>query len=375
MAEILLVTGDSSADQYGADLVRALRNLGYQEEIYAAAGPKTEAAGAQLVDNLVDHAVMGFVEILGSLPYYFSLARKLERLVAERPIKAVIMLDFPGFNMRLARRLIRHDVSIFYYIPPQVWAWGKNRIKKLRSWFEQLFVIFPFEEDFYRKHGMNVKFVGHPRQKKWSEKIPQDIHSQLQIDPQKNLLAFFPGSRSQEVDRHLPVMVKTAEQLQAQYPHWEPVFSVASSGDPDKIKNQAKQFKLWSDDSHSLLSATGLAVLASGTVTMEAAFTRTPMVVGYRTSWISYWLARWMVTVDKAAMPVYIDETVEIPELLQQQFTAEKLSETVGNLLKNPQKIKQQKAGLERVVEHYTGLDPADEVARAILDELGLKKL
>ncbi|GEM_PF-2224484 len=368
MGDILLVTGDTSADRYAADLVEVLLKNGFNGEILAAAGEYTEAAGARLIENLVDHAVMGFAEVVTSLPYFFSLASRIEDIVKSGDISAILLMDFPGFNLRLAGRLQKYDVPIFYYIPPQVWAWGRSRVKKLRERFEELFVIFPFEVDFYTERDVGVQFVGHPRLQKWRNRQPVSVRGKLGFDADTPILSFFPGSRSGELKRHLPVMKEAARQLQKRYPDWKLVFSVASTVEEDEFSELGEQLFLWREDSHSLLNDSELVVLASGTVTMEATFTATPMVVGYRTSFFSYWLARCLVDVDYAAMPNHFQTEVEIPELLQYDFTVDKLVEVVEKFIENDSVRQDQRRVLKSIRDSFEDKNPAQEVAARLLE-------
>ncbi len=370
MGDILLVTGDSSADRYAAELVEFLFERGFEGEVLAAAGEYTEAAGARLFENLVDHAVMGFAEVVTALPYFFSLASRIEKIVSSGDISAILLMDFPGFNLRLAGRLQKYEVPIFYYIPPQVWAWGKSRVNKLKDRCNELFVIFPFEVDFYSERGVEATFVGHPRLQKWRHRRPDSVHERLGLNENKRILSFFPGSRSGELKRHLPVMVETARRLQNKYSRWVPVFSVASTVQRDDFELAEEHLHLWPEDSYSLLSNSELTVLASGTVTMEATFTATPMIVGYRTSFLSYWLARWLVDVDHAAMPNHFQSSHEIPELLQYDFTPDRLLEVLEKYLDDESLRSSQQRTLESIRNSFADKNPAEEVAERLLSTL-----
>ncbi|MGM0381425.1 MAG: hypothetical protein ACQEP7_05515, partial [bacterium] len=228
MGDLLLVTGDSSADNYARRLVERLQgDREFTGEIYAAAGDETAGAGAQLVENLVKNSVVGFLEVITSLPYFFSVAGRLEELVEKENIETVLFMDFPGFNMRLARRLEKYDVNLLYYITPQVWAWGRRRLSTLREIFDELFVIFPFEEDYLEDKGIKARFVGHPLLEMWEESETLPVREKLEIDSQEQIISFFPGSRAGEIRRHLPVMLPVIKEISKNYPGWQPVLSRA----------------------------------------------------------------------------------------------------------------------------------------------------
>ncbi len=371
MNELLIITGDNSADQYAAEVINSLREKGFKQQIYAAAGEHTSATGANLVENLVDHAVVGFMEIITSLPYYFSLAGKLEKLVRERDISAVLFLDFPGFNLRMAKRLKKYDVQLFYYIPPQVWAWGESRVEKLKQWFTELFVIFPFEVDFYHRQGVKANFVGHPRFSKWQDKRSLALREELEIENEVKIISFFPGSRKKEIERHLDQMIEVAAIIRQNFSRWEPVFSLASTVNDLVRKKLDGRFKTWEADSYSLLHHSDFTVLTSGTVTMEATFTRTPMVASYRTSWSSYLLSRWLVEAEKIAMPNYLSDSEPVPELIQNDFTVENLYQIVEKYLTESSCREKQRQYLVEITSEFNNLNPAHKVADSLLKYVG----
>ncbi len=372
MADLLLVTGDSSGDNYAARLVDRLKEKGFSDEIHAAAGEKTARSGAHLIENLVEQAVIGFAEIITSIPYFYRLLNKMEDFVRENKIKTVVFIDFPGFNLRLASRLKKYDVNLIYYITPQVWAWGENRVSKLGEIFDELLVIFPFEEQFFKERGVEARFVGHPL---WEEKKLTKVTSarvSLDIDDETPLISFFPGSRRREINRLLPTMLKTARRLESRHQNCRFVFSAAASIGREALESffgpeDLEKFYLWSGSARGLLESSQLAVLASGTVTMEAAFAQTPMIVGYRTSLLSYILGRIVAKVDKAAMPNIISSTNLVPELIQSDYNTENLTQLVSSYISNPAKREKQIRWLKKETEAFEGKMPTEEVAARVM--------
>lgn len=372
MGDLLLVTGDSSSDRYAARLISYLQENGYEGTIFAAAGPESARAGAELVEDVVDHSVVGLTEVLGSLPFFFSLMSRLDSLLDKKPIHAVLMMDFPGFNMRFARRVRRKQIPLFYYITPQVWAWGRSRIKKLRDWFEQLFVIFPFEEDFFHQEGVNAQFVGHPLYEELRESETRDFYDWLDLEQDQEIISFFPGSRDHEIQRHLEPMAEVAVRLSRQSETVKPFLSAAPTVDQNQFREILTDemmdiLSLWNGQAHELLDNSTLAVLASGTVTMEATFTLTPMIMGYRTSWFTYWIGRLLLETRTFAMPNLISQDVKIPELIQGEFNVDQLFRTVENYLSNRVLMHEQKEELKRINQGFDRRNPEETVGQQIL--------
>jgi lipid-A-disaccharide synthase len=372
MGDLLLVTGDSSSDRYAARLIEFLNENGFEGRIHAAAGPESEKAGANLVENLVDRSVVGLTEVFGSLPFFFSLMGRLDSLLDEKPIDGVVLMDFPGFNMRFARRVRKRGIPLFYYITPQVWAWGSGRIEKLRDWFTKLFVIFPFEEELFREAGAEAEFVGHPLYEELKETSTRDLHEYLDLQPDREIVSFFPGSRDHEIERHLVPMGETALRLKRESESIEPMISAAPTVNQNRFQDlltdeMMEVLSVWNGTAYELLQSSTLSILASGTVTMEAAFAKTPMIVGYRTSWLTYWIGSMLVDTDQYAMPNLILPELNVPELIQDDFTAENLHKTARTFLANRGVRDRQREKLERLENIFESRSPEEVVGRDLL--------
>ncbi len=372
MGDLLLVTGDSSSDRYAGRLVSFLREEGFEGTVHAAAGNATARAGANLVENLVDRSVVGFTEVIGSLPFFFSLMKRLDSLLDEKPIQSVLLMDFPGFNLRFARRVRGKGIPLFYYITPQVWAWRQSRVEKLRNWFEKLFVIFPFEETLFEEEGANVKFVGHPLLTELRDSNPRDLYDFLKLNRNNRIVSFFPGSRDHEIKRHLKPMGETALRLAEESDAVEPFVSAAPTVDQRQFReiltdDMMEVLSLWNGQAYELLYSSELAVLASGTITMEAAFVQTPMIVGYRASWITYFIGQFLVNTDTYAMPNLISDDLDIPELIQNDFTADNLYRTTRNYLSDRGLRDSQREELQRMTECFVERVPEEIVGRELM--------
>lgn len=375
MGDLLLVTGDSSSDRYASKLISYLLENGFEGTIHAAAGPESDQAGANLVENLVDRSVVGLTEVISSLPFFFSLMSRLDSLLDEKPIDAIVLMDFPGFNMRFAKRAYKKGIPLFYYITPQVWAWGQNRIEKLKEWFEKLFVIFPFEKVFLQNNGADAEFVGHPLYRELSDAETEDLYEMLDVSREKRIVSFFPGSRDHEIQRHLRPMAETAINLLRRDPAIKPIVSAAPTVNQETFRDilseeMMDEIPIWNGKSYTLLDNSTLSVLASGTITMEATFAGTPMVVGYRTSWLTYWIGKLLVNTKKFAMPNLMSNTVDVPELIQSDFTAENLTKLATEFLSDNVKRRTQVEELEAITDQFEDMVPEKEVGDRLLEYL-----
>jgi lipid-A-disaccharide synthase len=307
-----------------------------------------------------------------------GIHRKFRGLVAEaarRKPSAAVLIDFPDFNLRLARKLHGLRVPVFYFVSPQVWAWRSGRVKQIQKYVRKMIVIFPFEREFYRKHGVDVSYVGHPLAYAPEAQISrQKFALKFQLDPGKQWIALLPGSRRKEVGMNLPAILQAAGQLGGQYEYLLPV---ASTLNQDWVRQQLSAppvaIKL-TDNSRVTLKQARAAVVASGTATVEATLAGTPFVVVYRVSRLTWLLGRRLVKLDTFAMPNLIAGIKIVPELIQHNFTAENIVRELKAVLPEGEARRQMIANLGRVQESLRdskGMEePALRAAREILAAL-----
>lgn len=333
----LLSAGEASGDTYGAQLIEALRQLAPAASFFGMGGEKMRGAGCELKVHAKDVAVVGLVEVLTHLP---AIRRRFKDLVAEaerRRPDAAVLIDFPDFNLRLARELHRLDIPVFYFVSPQVWAWRTGRVKQIRKYVRKMIVIFPFEQEFYAQHGVEAVYVGHPLAFAAAPHISHaDFAAQHGLDMAKQWIALLPGSRRKEVRLNLPAMLGAAELLQAQGGDYEFVLPVASTLEKAWIRQQlagaAVPIKLSSDARATMMLARA-SVVASGTATVEAALSGTPFVVVYRLAPLTWFLGRRLVRLDTFAMANLIGGKRIVPELIQKDFTAEAVVRELSAIL------------------------------------------
>ncbi len=331
MRSILMIAGEASGDLHGAGVVRELRRMRPDVGIVAMGGAGMQAEGAQIIEDARRLAVMGFVEVLRKVPHHYRLLRALDARLASGSIGLVILIDYPGFNMRVAARAKKYGVPVLYYVTPQVWAWGAGRLPKLAQLITKAAPILGFEEPLLRAHGIDATFVGHPLLDR-AKDLPTRAaaRAQLGVTGAEPVLALFPGSREQELDRHLNDFVATAEAVRALRPDVRVIVSVAPTVDVDRARCP---YPLVRDASFTVLRAADAALCKSGTTTLEAAVAGCPQVVVYRTSPITYALARRWVRIPHIALVNVVAGREVAPELVQDAFEPEVAAVMLDRLL------------------------------------------
>jgi lipid-A-disaccharide synthase len=344
---ILISAGEPSGDLHGSALARALKARWPDAQLYGLGGPRMQREGVELLAGLDQLAVLGFAEIVRHLPYFIGLLRRMRRELEQRPPDLVIPIDYPGFNLRLARRARQAGVPVLYYIAPQVWAWHRSRVAQLARDTDRLAVILPFEEVLFREAGADAHFVGHPLLDTEPEITDRAAFcAALGIDPAQRLLALFPGSRAQEVGRHLELFSETASLLQHRGIPITPVIA-AVSGVPETVYGDVPIPR--TSDTWSLLHHAAGAVVKSGTGTLQAALAGTPFVVAYRMHRLSYVIARRVVEVPHIALVNLVAGDRVVPELIQDAATPAALADALAPVLEPGPARERMTAGLKRV--------------------------
>ncbi|CAN5247425.1 lipid-A-disaccharide synthase [soil metagenome] len=328
---IFLSAGEPSGDLHGSALAAALKRRFPDARLLGLGGPRMAAEGVELLAGLDDLAVMGFAEILRHLPFFARLQRRAFHTLDEAGVELVIPIDYPGFNLRLARRARRREIPVLYYISPQVWAWNPQRMGRMAEDCSRVAAVLPFEEELLRGRGVDARFVGHPLLDGDTPAGARDGWTRTHgIDPERPVLALFPGSRKQEIARHLPLFSEVAERVVGARPEVQPVI-----GTPDHLANGAYPQTRWPrvPAASGLLRHADAALVKSGTTTLEGALAGTPMVVAYRMSRWSYPLARRLVRVPHIALANLVAGGRVVPEFVQEEATPAALAAAVLPLL------------------------------------------
>jgi lipid-A-disaccharide synthase len=376
---LMIVAGEASGDRHAAHLIDALRASAPEStfEFFGSGGDEMRARGARLLVEARDVAIIGVPEIIRGLGRLYEAFRKLiDAALAERP-DAVILVDWPDFNLRLAKKLHRAGLRVIYYISPQVWAWREYRVRQIRRDVDRMLVIFPFEEEFYREHGVEVEFVGHPLVGEIAPATPRDeFFARHDLDPSRELLAVLPGSRRKEIAFNLPPIVGAVEILRRERPGLQYVLPLASTVEQLQVARilapMADVVRLVERDTHSAVGHADFAVVASGTATLETALLGTPLVVVYRASETNYRLLRPLIRIDTFGMVNLIAGRKIATELIQHDCTPERIATEVLSYLEDPERLAAARRELEEVQQKLASAgDASTRAADAILRFVG----
>jgi lipid-A-disaccharide synthase len=333
---LLVSSGEPSGELYAAQLVQHLRALEPGLEVFGLGGDRLQAEGATLVAHIRDLAVVGLIEVLKHLRHLRGVFRRVLDEVDRDPPRAAVLVDYPDFNLRLARELHRRGIPVVYFVSPQIWAWRKGRIRGIRETVAKMLVIFPFEEALYRDAGVPVTFVGHPLVDLVGPVEGRaDFLRGLGVSPGQDVVAVLPGSRPQEIAHNLPGLAGAVALLHARRPDLQFLLPVAPSIDPAQLAPALRGLpvRLVADGARPVLAACRAAIVASGTATVEAALLGAPMVVVYRLSALTHFLGRRLIQVPHVAMVNLIAGHRAVPELIQGEFTPERVAGEVMALL------------------------------------------
>jgi len=370
---ILISAGEASGDLYAAELLRELRARRPELQAFGLGGDALAAAGARLHAHVRDLAVLGLTEVVRHLSRLRAIFKGvLAEVDRERPDLAVL-LDYPDFNLRLARELKRRGVPVVYYISPQIWAWRGGRIHSIRETVARMLVLFRFEEPLYRKAGVPVTFVGHPLVELVKPAPDRAAFLRgLGIDPLRPLLAVLPGSRPQEIAHNLPRLVRALRGIQGRRPDVQVLLAQAPGLDGAELSAQVAGLsaRVVAGQTHGIVGAADVALVASGTATVETAILGTPMVVVYRVSPLSYMLGRPFVRVPYYAMVNLIAERRVVPELMQGDFQPEAVERETLRLLDDEAARARMRDDLAEVCARLGTPGASARAAEAVLAEL-----
>src|SRR5215472_17470837 len=351
--QFLLSSGEASGDTYGAQLIDALKQLAPGSRFFGMGGERMRAAGCELLVEAKDVAVVGLVEVVRHLPDIRKRFRYLVDEAAERKPDAAVLIDFPDFNLRLARELHRLGIPVFYFVSPQIWAWRSGRVKQIQRYVRKMIVIFPFEQEFYRRHGVDVVFVGHPLARAAGPGISrEEFAAQNKLNAAKHWVALLPGSRRKEVLLNLPEMLQAARILRNEGAQCEYVLPVASTLEENWLQSQLGDAGApihLARDARAALRHSRAAVVASGTATVEAALAGTPFVVVYRLAPLTWLLGRRLVSLDTFAMANLIAGRRIVTELIQSNFTAANIVRELMEIIRDGPRRQQMLSDLKEV--------------------------
>ena len=371
---VYLVAGEASGDRLAADLLRELKK-NPKLKAYGVGGPMLKAAGQEQSLNLAKHAVVGLTDVLKNLPKFLKIFREVKHEIAEVNPDVVILVDYPGFNLRLAKALHgqRNAPAIVYYVSPQVWAWKAGRAKLMERILDQLLVIFPFEVDWFAKHApkLKTKWVGHPLADRWIVQTKEGPKDEIPC------VALLPGSRAKEIAKHWPVLLQTAQRIVREQKNVTFMTLATDHEMRQKLEEEwARQpmsgvsLDILAGQSLTQLTRCSLAIVASGTATLECAMAGLPMLVIYKTSWLTYWLGRFLIQLPYLSMVNVLAGEKVVPEFLQGAMEPERLAKAALQILRNPKGAEAMAGRIRDVAKKLGGPGAAARAATEVEEVL-----
>ena len=368
-----MVAGEASGDMYGAEVARCLFKKFPGCEIYGLGGQRMRQAGVQLEGDISKTAVVGPFEVIGYLGALYGVFRKIAERIETEPPTAAILIDFPDFNLRLAKRVRHAGAPVFYYISPQVWAWREGRVKQIKQLVNKMLVIFPFEEELYRKAGVDVEFVGHPLMDLVrTTKSKEEFCSAYRLDPKRPIVALLPGSRRKEVRYILPTLCESAERIAKEKPDTQFVLPIAPGLDRNLITGilKGRPITIVTNDTYNAIRYSRAAVVASGTATLETALLGTPEVIVYRISPATWLLGKFLLKVRLFGIVNIILGEEVVPELFQDKMTAEAVTRMAVRLMDDVWLQSRIRGNYEKLRRRLGSGKVAERVANVIADRL-----
>ena len=373
---ILIVTGEASGDLHGAHLAKAIMALDPTAQLVGIGGPGMRAAGVTLVPGVPQLDVMGLIG-LSAIPAVVRRVLAIRRVLKAEAWDLVVLIDNPGLNFHFARVAKAAGRRVLYYIAPQVWAWRPGRMKWIQRRVDHVVVILPFEPELYHRAGVRCTFVGHPLLDEVAPRYDRTtLRKELGMDESARVVGLLPGSRASEVEMLLPVLLKAAAQLAVAEPGTQFILAQASSIDDNLIQTLLQHspvpVRVVHDRASEVMALSDVLLIASGTATLQAAVVGTPMVLLYKTSPVTYRLARWLINVKWIGLVNLVAGRSVVPELIQEEATAERLCQEVLHLLRDPSAYNDMKEGLRQVRQLLGEPGASSRAAQVVLSECRL---
>lgn len=368
---LLIVAGEASGDKHGANLVRALRaeRPDIEWEIFGAGGGDMRDAGVDIIADVRELAIMGVLEVSRAIGEFLHVFRQLRLAARNRRPDLVILIDWPEFNLRLAKKLHRDGHRVVYYISPQIWAWRSYRINAIKRYVERMLVILPFEADYYAYRGVDVDYTGHPLLDSVRVTASSaEFRNRHGLDVSRPVVALLPGSRHSEIKYILPPLLDAAMILSRKRPEIQFLLALAPTIARDELIGELPDsVKPVYGDTYNAVAASDLAAVASGTATLETAIIGTPLIVVYRASALNWRLFRPLINVPYVGLPNLIAERKIVPELLQDEMKGERLAQEITGLLDDPVRLDEQRLALEEVRRRLGEPNASARAARCII--------
>jgi lipid-A-disaccharide synthase len=372
----MIVAGEASGDLHGSYLVRAAREQSPSLEFFGTGGERLRAAGTDLLFDLEHMSLMGISEVVSGIGQVWRTFKALKAAMVKRQARALVLIDYPELNLPLAKAAFRVGIPVFYYICPQIWAWRTGRVKKLGRYATKRVVVFPFEVDFYRRHGLHADFLGHPLMDEMNP--PQskpEAKIQLGLDPNREMLLLMPGSRKHLVRELLPVMIQAVDRLRIKRPGVNVVLARADTLSDDflalLLANARTTIRVVGGLSHRLQNAADIALVASGTASFETALNLTPLVVIYRMKPLSFLLGKRLIKSEHISIANLMAKRRLIPELIQHDANPERIEQELLRILEDDNYRNDMLNGLLDVRNQLGGPGASRRAAEMLIETMG----
>lgn len=372
-----MIAGEISGDLHGSSLISELKGLNPDVHIYGIGGEKMKDAGMELLYHLNKMAFLGFTEVIKHIPFIKRVQKELVKFVKDNKIKLAVLIDYPGFNLSLAKKLKSLGVYIVYYISPQIWAWGAGRINKIRVLIDKMIVFFPFEKELYRNNDIKTEFVGHPlveRIEKYNFLSRDEFYNKFKLDKSKGILLLLAGSRKHEVELIFPNAVKAAVNAAKEFNLQ--VVTACSENISEKYFREIsdeKDFKIIKDHNYDLMNLAKIGIIKSGTSTLEAGLFKLPMVIVYRTSRLTYLISKSLIKLDRIGLVNIVLNDKAVTELIQDEASSEKIYNECRRILSDNvlyDSIKRKLSGLKEILGSTGASRRAAVIINSALNEL-----
>ena len=338
----LIIAGEASGDLHGAKLVQALLDVYPKARFTGMGGERMRDAGVNTLFGIERMGAVGLVEIFSDLGHYFGVYRALMKEIASLKYTAVILIDYPTLNLRLAKHSRKHSCPVYYFISPQIWAWRKGRIKDIRKSVHKMFVVLPFEEKMYQEAGVDAEFLGHPFiDVVHPTRTRGDNLEKFALDSHKKIVGLLPGSRMNEITSLLDEMLLAAEKVKREMGECQFLLSVADTIDPvliqKKLGSNPLDIKILKGETYNVMNTCDALIIASGSATLEAGIIGCPMVIIYKLNPLTYWLALMLINTPYYGLVNIVAGESVVPELIQSKANAENIAAEILKFLKNPE--------------------------------------
>ena len=368
-----MIAGEASGDLHGAALINELSLVDNSLKFVGIGGDKMISTGMNALYHIKDMAFLGFAEVIKHLPFILKVEKALIELVKREKIKLAVLIDYPGFNLRIAKKLKALGLKIIYYISPQIWAWRKGRINKIRNRVDKMLVVFPFEKEMYEEGNVPVNYVGHPlieRIENFNFTPRDKFYKEIGVKENQDLLLILPGSRKHEIEKHLMILSETGKILSDIF-NLQTLVACAENLDETFLQQfiQYSDQKVVNGNSYNLLKYSKFGIVKSGTSTLEATLFNLPFIAIYSTSKFTYELGKRLVKIDNIAMPNIIAGKEIVKEFIQDDVNAEVISNYCITLLADDEKLEVIKRNLNLVKEKLGGQGASANAAQIILEE------